>query len=201
MIEPLEIFVDWCQNCFFTVDLKQQYRKGCVQEWRLLEDLSAMICAGCETEQRVIYSDEHRSYPAVLRSLPRLHTLMLQQRLSHLQISSHRARTTTNPLFAANYLDRQIRKNCGEHVRETVKQAREVNCSNERMAIFAVSHNFFTPHRVSDRAFTAAEPTHADVAGVSARPDVRALLGAQARGYRGYATSPYGPRKHIFGTN
>ncbi|TVQ40427.1 MAG: hypothetical protein EA384_03340 [Spirochaetaceae bacterium] len=133
----------------------------------LLDDLSSAIAAGCRCSPRVIYSDEHRSYPAVLRSLPQLHTLMLEQRLQHLQISSRRARTTANRLFAVNYLDRQIRKNCGEHARETVKQAREVNCSLERMAIFALSHNFFTPHRISNRADTTAEPTHADAASIA----------------------------------
>jgi len=138
----------------------------------LLGDLSAMISRGCAHSPRVIFTDEHHSYPPALAAVPALHTLMLEQRLSHVQISSHRARTTRNRLFAVNYLDRQIRKNCGEHVRETVKQARETNCSTERMAIFALSHNFFTPHRVSDAADTRSEPTHADVAGISAQPQL-----------------------------
>ena len=72
----------------------------------------------------------------------------------------------SNPLFAVNYLDRQIRKSMGEHVREAVKQGREVNCQMERLAIFIVAYNFLTPHRIRDGARVSEAGAHADVAGL-----------------------------------
>ena len=46
----------------------------------------------------------------------------------------------------------------------------------ERLAIFAASHNFFTPHRVGDRVDSAAEPTHAKVAGLTEAAEVQTAL-------------------------
>ena len=43
-----------------------------------------------------------------------------QQRIRLQQVSSKRVRNRMNPLFSVNYLDRQLRKDMAEHVRETV---------------------------------------------------------------------------------
>ena len=142
----------------------------------VLEDLSGAITRGCTSGRLVIYSDEHKSYPQAIAATCGLTPLMHSGLLSHVTISSKVARTTRNRLFAVNYIDRQIRKNMGDHVRETVKQAREANCLMQRMALFAASHNFFTPHRVADHADCRTDPTHATIAGLSQSPGVARIL-------------------------
>ena len=48
-----------------------------------------------------------------------LKALKAQGRYRHLRVSSRVPRTRLNPLFAVNYIDRQLRKDLDEHVRET----------------------------------------------------------------------------------
>ena len=88
-------------------------------------------------------------------------------RLEHHCTSSRAARTTANALFALNYVDREIRKYMSEHVRETVRQGREVNSQMKRMAIFMMVHNFLIPHRVDGRACAALSRKRAELAEVN----------------------------------
>lgn len=132
----------------------------------LLADQAPMIDTASQSSPITLWSDEHPQYPRALRMVPLLHTALQQRRLLHRTVSSRASRTPFNPLFPVNYLDRQIRMNMGEHVRETSKQGREVNGQMERMAIFLVGHNFLTPHRISDGVTLHRHPTHALVAGI-----------------------------------
>ena len=142
----------------------------------MLADLTPFIGSACRRRGRMrLLTDCHQSYPQAIASVPALQAEVDSGRLVHETTSSRLPRTKKNPLFAVNYLDRQIRKNMGEHVRETVKQGREVNCQMERMAIFMVMHNFLTPHRVGDEVSVAATTQHATVACVGS-PIVTALL-------------------------
>ena len=134
----------------------------------LLNDMGKAIGAACEKRERVcLSSDEHRAYRPALGAVPALKKELDSGRLVHRQVSSRAARTTTNPLFPVNYVDRQMRKNMAEHVRETVRQGREVNCQMERMAVFMVMHNFLTPHRIPDTARIGECATHAGMAGIA----------------------------------
>jgi hypothetical protein len=141
----------------------------------LLADHAAMIDTASRSRPVTLWSDEHREYPRAVRMVEGLKEALQQGRLRHRTVSSRAARTRFNPLFAVNYVDRQLRKNMGEHVRETVKQGREVNCQMERMAIFMVAHNFLTPHRVRDGTTLFADPTHAAMAGVGLTDPDRCL--------------------------
>jgi hypothetical protein len=132
----------------------------------LLADLAPAIAARAEREPVILASDEHGAYPRAIKAVTALASLLAEGRLVHQRTSSRRPRTRANPLFAANYLDRQLRKNCAEHVRETVRQGREINCQMERMAVFMALHNFLTPHRITDRAYVGDGPRHASKAGV-----------------------------------
>ena len=125
---------------------------------------------------RRICSDEHHSYPHAIASVRLLGVLTEHRRIVPLTVSSRAPRTQANPVFGPNYVDRQIRKNMGEHARQSLKHAREANSMMERLAIFSASHNFFTPHRIVDRVDIAAEPTHADVARLAGRPAVQSVL-------------------------
>ena len=133
----------------------------------MLKDLTPMITSAIEEHGPLtLFTDRHRAYPQALKQVSELDELIDSSRLIHQRISSRISRTVTNPLFPVNYLDRQIRKNMGEHVRETVKQGREVNSQMERMAVFMYTHNFLTPHRIDDDADVSDAPVHADKAGI-----------------------------------
>jgi hypothetical protein len=133
----------------------------------VLTDVSALIGEAVKRrEQLCLYTDRHTAYPQALKRVAALAALVEQGRLIHHRISSRAARTVYNPLFPVNYLDRQIRKNMGEHVRETVKQGREVNCQMERMVVFMFMHNFLTPHRIDDTARVDRSERHARYAAI-----------------------------------
>ena len=146
----------------------------------VLESLADALAYGLPQEPpigaRRICSDEHQSYPQAIASVRLLGVLTEHRRIEHLTVSSRAPRTPANPVFGPNYVDRQIRKNMGEHARQSLKHGREANSMMERLAIFAASHNFFTPHRVGDRVDSAAEPTHAKVAGLTEAAEVQTAL-------------------------
>lgn len=133
----------------------------------LLGDLCSAIDSACRRLGSLrLATDKHRAYPAALAAVEALQRQLHSGRLEHHCTSSRAARTTANALFAVNYVDREIRKNMSEHVRETVRQGREVNSQMERMAIFMVVHNFLTPHRVDGRACAARSRKRSQVAEV-----------------------------------
>ena len=133
----------------------------------LLTDLGPLIHRATLRNRVEFATDEHRAYPQALKAVPALAAALREGRLVHQRVSSRAARTRQNPLFPVNYVDRQMRKNLAEHVRETVRQGREINCQMERMAIFTALHNFLTPHRIGDRADAGASERHASVAQVA----------------------------------
>ena len=106
--------------------------------------------------KRVLRTDEHQAYP------PALSTVELPG-IRHLRISSREPRTSGNPLFSVNYLDREIRKDLAEHHRETVCFARNSAVSTARMWVYLVTHNLYKRYRISPRTSF----THAEAAGIS----------------------------------
>ena len=120
---------------------------------------------------RVLYTDEKREYAASVRSMAGG-----VGQIAHVRISSRLPRTVNNDLFSVNYFDREIRKDCANHVRETVCFARNVNNCMERLWVYFVYHNYRKQYRISARD----ERTHAEVAGIDGR-DLR-------RHMRGYYT-------------
>jgi hypothetical protein len=139
-------------------------REDCIA---LLGDMSELILGATRRGQVHLATDKHRAYPQALTAVAPLAAALRAGGLVHVRVSSRAPRTRANPLFAVNYVDRQLRKNLAEHVRETVRQGREVNCQMERMAVFIALHNFLTPHRIGDRAAARVSARHASVAGVS----------------------------------
>ena len=104
---------------------------------------------------RRFITDRHQNYPPCVArcTVPGIH---------HVRVSSKKPRTVTNPLFAVNYLDREIRKDLAEHHRETVCFARNAALSTARMWVYLVTHNIEKPYRISPKH----ENTHAEVAGI-----------------------------------
>ncbi len=80
-----------------------------------------------------------------------------------------------------NYIDREIRKDNSDHVRETMQFAKNVNNMMERLAIYRFYHNFMKPYRVNGKAYTRIP--HAVMAGISEksiRKELKTLLPGDA---------------------
>jgi len=114
----------------------------------------------------VIHTDEKKEYGWALERLPVYSGWREEELLVHSTTSSKAPRTIESPLFAVNYLDRQLRKDLAEHVRETVRFARRIEHSLERAAIHIAHHNYFKGFRSRSR-----DPglTHAQKAGLDRR--------------------------------
>ena len=116
--------------------------------------------AESEENPTVLYTDEHKSYSRFMATL----SADERSRLKHRTVSSKRARTLTNPLFSVNYIDREIRKDVSDHVRETVQFSRNANNMMERLAIYRFYHNFMKPYRINGKAFSGI--SHGMMAGI-----------------------------------
>ena len=108
-------------------------------------------------------SDEKKDYRLVLDAISPYQGWREGGVLVHRAVSSRAARSLGNPLFAVNYLDRQLRKDLSEHVRETVRFARRIEHSLERLMIYAAHHNYFKVFRTRSED---QELSHAQVAGL-----------------------------------
>jgi hypothetical protein len=149
-------------------ELEQVFRadpKGIERSFRLLyDDISHLICDGRQLSV-VLATDEHPAYQRALTDHISLNGLMQQYRFRKVSVSSKRERNHTNPLFAVNYIDRQIRKDMAEHVRETVCFGRNVNCALDRMVVYLTYHNLKKPYREVKGDLRS----HAEVAGLNRR--------------------------------
>ena len=118
-----------------------------------------------------LFTDEKQEYVGCVRQRDR------GKPIQHVRISSKRARTVTNQLFSVNYLDREIRKDCANHVRETVCFGRDVNRCMERLWVYFVYHNYRKRYRIG----LEDERTHAEVAGIERDEVLRVLRGYYTR--------------------
>ena len=109
-----------------------------------------------------LITDEKREYQQVIGRSSFLSKLTKEQ-FRHLTVSSKKARTKQNRLFSVNYLDREIRKDNANHVRETVQFSRNTNNCMERLAIYRMYHNYLKRYRIEPRQ---EQRTHAEVAGI-----------------------------------
>ena len=91
-------------------------------------------------------TDEHKAY---VRAFKRISDL--SDFLKHEQYSSKKARNVQNPLHKANYVDRQVRKDQANHVRETVQFARCPSAMMIRLSLYQVYHNYMMPRRVKEQ--------------------------------------------------
>ena len=91
------------------------------------------------TDQGVVRSDEHRSYPPAIKRVG--------CRIRHEQTSSKAARTARNPLFAVNELDLLIRHSQSNHKRETIAFSKRRQGSAEKLSILLVWRNYVKSHR------------------------------------------------------
>jgi len=131
------------------------------------------------THPFVLITDEKPDYARVVRH----HALFWGEggsRLVHLRVSSHLPRTVHNPLFASNYLDRELRKDLANHHRQTLCCTRNVANGMMRLWAYLAWHNYLKPFRIRGPA-SHRPRTHAEASGIEARllQDVEPRLFAQ----------------------
>lgn len=112
----------------------------------------------------VLITDEKPDYARVVRHHPAFWA-QGPCRLVHLTVSSRLPRTSHNPLFASNYLDRELRKDLANHHRETPCFSRNVANAMMRLWAYLAWHNYLKPFRI--RWPASQQPrTHAEACGI-----------------------------------
>jgi len=130
----------------------------------ILEVASALIAKSRRGQCR-LRSDEHSAYRRAIFSHGAFSRLCREGRSRHITVSSTAARTRENPLFAVNYLDRELRKDVAEHVRESTRFSRSVHGTFDRLNIYCFVHNLTKQFRLNDPRAHAWR-THASQAGL-----------------------------------
>ena len=97
-----------------------------------------------------IHTDENPLYAATIEADLAMRWHKSSHRLTFEQTPSTLPRTTWNPLFAVNYVDRMIRHRIKEHTRESIALGENSTMQMLRMWIFAWDHNVRQPYRVND---------------------------------------------------
>ncbi|MFW5880643.1 MAG: hypothetical protein ACOCU9_03340 [Spirochaetota bacterium] len=97
-----------------------------------------------------IDTDENPLYASVIGDDLAMRWYRQNDRLKFTQTPSTSPRTTGNPLFAVNYVDRMIRHRIKEHTRESIALGRNSTMQMLRMWIFAWDNNVRQPYRVND---------------------------------------------------
>jgi hypothetical protein len=113
-----------------------------------------------DRNQLVLYTDEKYQYRNVLKKVDQ------KGCIHHERTNSRIFRNLQNKNFSVNYIDREIRKDLAEHVRESTRFARNVNNSMERLALFRLKHNYLKLHRINQTRCRYPGMVHAEVAGV-----------------------------------
>lgn len=115
----------------------------------------------------VITTDEKWQYREALES----HSLFRNQdenhRIVHRTVSSKMPRTYRNPLFASNYLEREIRKDQANHHRESVCFPRSVANALSRLACYIFHHNYLKKYHI--KTCESDTKSHGEVAGIPHR--------------------------------
>lgn len=94
-------------------------------------------------------TDEHPLYPNALARDAAIRWFARGRMFTHRRTPGIAPRTTENPLFVVNYLDRMIRHRVKEHTRESIAIARNATMQMHRMWIFGWDHNAVQPRRVA----------------------------------------------------
>jgi hypothetical protein len=146
--------------------------RGIERSFRRIGDSLLSVLSDEGRPSLTLWTDERRDYPRALARSPCAGALLVEGRIEHRTVSSRALRTCDNPLFPVNYLDREIRKDLHEHVRETVCFGRNVNAQMERLTLYLFYHNYLKLHRSAGPRLS-----HALVAGYDAEEIAKGLEG------------------------
>ena len=142
---------------------------------RLLREIERMIPR--RSLPLILYTDEKKDYQRALWDRRSGFTRrMFDGSIRHHMTNSKEPRNQSNPLFAVNYFDREIRKDMATHARETVQYPRNVCNVMLRISLYMFDHNVRKPYRI--RAREQPDRRHAEVAGAE-----RAFLERSVQGF------------------
>ena len=143
-------------------------RKGIQKAFEQVMHFTAYLMHSSSENELLLITDKKKEYPRAIKAVEHIIThdggSGYQLPLHHKTVNSKEPRTRWNDLFAVNYLDRQIRKDTANHVRETVQFARNVNDGMNRLMVYFLQHNFRKPYRI--RLEKQDPKTHGEVAGI-----------------------------------
>jgi hypothetical protein len=122
----------------------------------------------------VVITDEKKEYAGAIHRSRIWKNQDGEHRFVHHTVNSQLPRTFQNPLFASNYVDREIRKDQANHHRESVCFSRNVANGMSRLALYLIAHNYRKKYLV--KAPTADHRVHAEVAGIDRRLIDEALV-------------------------
>jgi hypothetical protein len=120
------------------------------------------VWSGNASGVREMRTDKKIEYRRVLAKLDEWRQGCAQHTARHLRVSSRKARTYTNPLMSVNYMDRELRKDQANHVRDTLQWSKSVNNAMDRMMIYFAYHNLWKQYRINE----SIDRVHAEVAGI-----------------------------------
>ena len=124
----------------------------------------------------ILYTDEKSDYRRSLWEDKHIREKMFTGEWRHHMVNSKVGRNTRNPLFAANYIDREIRKDMASQARETVQFPRNAANAMLRMNLYLFDHNHFKPYRIIRRV-EGDHQSHAEAAGLERQALERILEG------------------------
>ncbi len=110
---------------------------------RMLKELNKH---GLSESDIYLRSDEKKEYKTAIKELNKEPEFDIKQKT----ISSKKARTLRNKLFAANYTDREIRKDEANYRRKTACISKELNKDLARNTLFIFFHNYYKDYRVKN---------------------------------------------------
>ena len=113
----------------------------------------------------ILYTDEKSDYQRALWRNSEMKERMFSGQWRHHMTNSKVGRNTRNPLFAVNYIDREIRKDMASLARETVQFPRNVSNAMLRMNLYLFDHNTHKPYRIK-KTEKKDSLSHAEVAGL-----------------------------------
>jgi hypothetical protein len=147
------------------IDAVHRYEKKAIERSfrQLLDQLDREYRHGGR-QTLVIISDEHKAYARAFRKHRLFASPSPTFRSVHHTVNSKLPRTFANPLFASNYIDREIRKDQAAHRRETACHCRNAANGVLRMWAYLGRHNYWK--KFSIKAPIVDERSHAEVAGI-----------------------------------
>lgn len=112
----------------------------------------------------VIITDDKGEYRSQLQRHRLSCNQDLEHKVVHRRVSSKAPRTYWNPLFASNYIEREIRKDQANHHRETVCFNRNVANGMSRLGLYLIGHNYVKKYRI--KTPRRDDRVHAEAAGI-----------------------------------
>ncbi len=147
------------------IDAVHSYEKNAIERsFRQLLDQLSREYRRNGRQTLVIITDEHKSYARAIHKHPLFTQQSQEFQCVHHTINSKLPRSYDNPLFASNYIDREIRKDQAAHRRDTACHCRNVANGVLRMWSYLCRHNYWK--KCSIKAPIIDDRSHAEMAGI-----------------------------------